>query len=146
MKNFDQFIGIDWSGAKAPVNTKSIAVASCVRGQEAPELRVSNTSGHWSRSDVFEYITKLLKTSKRCFFGIDANFGYAQEVGIRQFGKSYNYKDLWGVVETANKGEDNFFAQKYWVQYPQYFWTEGKQPTHITLPKRITERQCAADG
>lgn len=28
MKNFDLFVGVDWSGAKAPVNTKSIALVS----------------------------------------------------------------------------------------------------------------------
>ena len=146
MKNFDQFVGIDWSGAKAPVFTKSIAVAVCKQGNEAPALVKGPKNGLWSREAVGQWILDILKTSKRTFIGIDANFGYAQAIGEVQFGKSYNYKDLWSDVEARSKGDGNFLAKGYWEAWPQYFWTEGKQPAHITLPKRLTETTCGEAG
>ncbi|MEM7651307.1 MAG: hypothetical protein AAF204_04410, partial [Pseudomonadota bacterium] len=85
-------------------------------------------------------------TSQRSLIGIDANFGYAQKIGEAQFGKAYNYKDLWAAVEKESVAASNFFAGPYWEANPEYFWTAGKQPAHMTFPKRTTEVQCAADG
>ena len=139
MKNFDTFIGIDWSGAKAPIHTKSIAVAMVGQGSDAPILEEEP----WSRSKVFEYIQGI---KRRTLIGIDANFGYAQKIGEAQFGSSYDYNDLWAAVEAKSAHQDNFFAGGYWEHYPQYFWTHGKRPAHITLPKRATEIACSAAG
>lgn len=146
MKNFDIFVGIDWSGAKQ-IHTKAIAVAACEQGRDAPAL-IANPYGHkyWSREAVARWVIDMAKSPKRIMIGIDANFGYAQEVGVAQFGKAYNYNALWAAVESAAKENKNFFAKEYWETHPEHFWWEGKQPKHITLPKRITEHQCAADG
>ena len=135
MKNFDTFIGIDWSGAKSPIYTPSIAVAACERGDVAPTLiRNQSNRNNWSRNDVFEYIQTL---KGRTLIGIDANFGYSEVIGVSQFGKSYDYNDLWQEVEqksmqdkalpqdggvasseTAKVGIDykshNFFAGGFW--------------------------------
>ena len=159
MRNFDIFIGIDWSGAKAPLHTPAIAVAKCYRGDKnAPELIAPNQPGHdgplkdkswstyWSRTDIFEYILDLLKTSKRIFIGVDANFGYAQDIGEKQFGKNYDYKDLWGAVEKESAHDDNFLAAGYWEKHSDIFWVQGKKPDHITLSKRQTETICAENG
>lgn len=146
MKNFDRYVGIDWSGAKAPVFTKSIAVAYCEAGEAPPCLVRGPQNGKWSRTAVADWILSLLKTPQRVLIGIDANFGYAKHVGISQFGKSYNYKTLWGDVEAKSKQDANFLAQGFWEAWPQYFWTEGKQPAHITLPKRTTETVCGEAG
>lgn len=146
MLNFDQFIGIDWSGALSPVQTKSIAVSSCERGSAAPKLLKPPSHKYWSRSDVAAFILDLLNTDKRILIGIDANFGYAAEVIEAQFGKGANYRDLWRAVDDGSKGAPNFFAQKYWQSWPQYFWTEGKRPDHITLPRRVIENECGKAG
>jgi len=139
MKNFDTFIGIDWSGAKSPIHTKSIAVAKCTRGNNAPDL----LRNKWSRKKIFEYIQAL---KGRTLIGIDANFGYAQEIGIKQLGNRYNYNDLWCAVEKKSAQEDNFFASGFWEAYPEYFWTHGKMPPNMQFPKRQTETLCAAQG
>lgn len=142
MKNFDTFMGIDWSGAKSPIMTKAIAVAECKQGDAPPRL----VPGPWSRTKVYDYIGRLLSTDTRRLIGIDANFGYAQETGLSQFGQNYDYRDLWHAVESANLKNDNFFAEGFWQKYPQYFWTGGPKPAHISLPKRLTEITCGQAG
>jgi len=146
MKNFDHFIGIDWSGAK-DIYTPSISIAQCKKGQ-APPVRITNPyhSRHWSRTDVARWILKLCDRRGRILIGIDANFGYAQEIGLGQFGKEYNYSDLWSAVESVNQNEANFYAGRYWQAHPEYFWEVGKKPDHITLPKRLTEITCGEAG
>jgi len=144
MKNFDHFIGIDWSGAKSPIHTKSIAVAKCSRGSAAPDL-IQNTQNqnNWSRKHVFEYIQTL---KGRTLIGIDANFGYSEEIGVAQFGKAYDYNDLWGAVEAESTQSPNFFSSGFWESYPEYFWTHGKMPPHMKFPKRQTEQRCSEQG
>ena len=56
---FDQFIGIDWSGAEKPVKTNAIALARCsVSNVLAPVAIHSKLS----RDDVFQYICKLMRS------------------------------------------------------------------------------------
>lgn len=144
MKNFDRFVGIDWSGAKSPIHTKSIAVSMCGRGSEAPIL----LNAQWSRQKIAEWIGAQLKDHSyaRMLIGVDANFGYAQSVGLEQFGASYDYKDIWANVERKSRPAPNYFAGPYWEHYPQYFWSQGKRPAHITLPQRIIEKACRDAG
>lgn len=146
MLNFDRFIGIDWSGAKSPVHTKSIAIAETLRGNNAPKLINPASHKYWSRSEVASYILNLLKKDERILIGIDANFGYAAEVVAAQFGPQAIYQDLWREVDEASKDDLNFFSEKFWQQWPEYFWTDGKRPDHITLPRRVIENECGVAG
>lgn len=142
MKNFDRFIGIDWSGAKSPINTRSIAVAQCARGTASPLL----SPGPWSRRRVFEHLLTIAASGPRTLVGIDANFGYAQTIGTQQFGEDYDFRTLWQAVEKSSGAFDNFFAGGFWEAWPEYFWTQGKKPDSVTLPKRVTEQACIAAG
>ncbi len=141
MKNFETFIGIDWSGAKSPIHTKSIAVAMCRQGHDVPELiQVEEYRNAWSRKRVFEYIQTF---KERTLIGIDANFGYSEQIGLQQFKKSYDYNDLWRAVEQTSSEHDNFFAGGFWQAHPKFFWTQGKKPLGMQFPKRLTERLCS---
>lgn len=148
MKNFDLFVGIDWSGAKKPVQTKAICVALCEQGQTAPVLVHPDHEGYWSRSDVFAWISSLLAEDQRILIGIDANFGYEQDIGMLQFGECYDHLDVWSAVEKSCEDQDNFFAGGFWASetYGRYFWTSGKKPAHLTLPKRKIEQVCGEKG
>ena len=121
MKNFETFIGIDWSGAKSPIHTPSIAVAKCMQGSDAPTLirnhqkENDKNRNNWSRNDVFEYIQTL---KDRTLIGIDANFGYSEVIGVSQFGKSYDYKGLWAEVESESAHHNNFLAAGFWESHP----------------------------
>jgi hypothetical protein len=144
VRNFDSFIGIDWSGAKSPIKSKAIAVATCSHGKEAPTL----ISQRWSREDVSDYIQSLLGQGKRTLIGIDCNFGYAAQTIEKQFGKDATAANLWQKVEELNTHHMNFFAGDFFSHpdYAPYFWTEGKMPENFTMPQRMTETQCAKDG
>ena len=140
MKNFDVFIGIDWSGAKAPIRTKSIAVATIKKEQDQVALLDIR-----SRMEVFEFIKGLSHLEERAFIGIDCNFGYAASIVEKQFGTKAKYLDLWDVVERTSASHSNFFAGGFWesAKYKDYFWTEGKKPDGFEMPKRHTEIACA---
>jgi hypothetical protein len=144
MKNFDQFIAIDWSGAKSPVNTRAIAMAKCDRNAS----RVDLINGPWSRQKIADYIDELVTQNKRILIGIDANFGYAKDIVQSQMGKKKNAFDLWAEVEKHSKNAPNFFAGGFWehVNYTSYFWTSGKMPNGFQMPKRQTEITCGESG
>ncbi len=144
MKNFDQFVGIDWSGAKSPINTKSIAVARGEQGQGAPILHPEIRS----RTAVAEWIEGLAKIDKRILIGIDCNFGYAHSVVRKKLGAKAIAHDLWAEVDKVNQSQPNFFAGNFWTHqnYKSDFWTEGKMPDGFQMPKRQTEIMCADNG
>ena len=145
MKNFDLFIGIDWSGSKA-INTKSIAVATCLQGKEQPQL-LQNLR---SRTCVANYICDLIKTDQRVLIGIDANFGYYNKVGQKHFGEEYTYLNHWKMVDEYSKDDKNFYAQGFWnnSKFTSDFWQDGKRPDWFDAEKlrRATETQCIKDG
>lgn len=143
MKNFDRFIGIDWSGAKSPIFTKSISVAEC-SNIGTPKL----LNQKWSRQGVADYIESLLEKNERILIGIDCNFGYASDILERQIGVGKNAFDLWAEVEKYYTGIPNFFAGQFWVnkKYAPYFWTGGKMPDGFQMPQRLTEIKCRDNG
>jgi hypothetical protein len=53
---FDNFIGIDWSGDKSKFQ-KGISVAQCEMGNSAPKIIKSNNQ-YWSRTTLFEWLIK----------------------------------------------------------------------------------------
>ncbi|MEM6811074.1 MAG: hypothetical protein AAF549_01260 [Pseudomonadota bacterium] len=141
MLNFDQFIGIDWSGAKSPINTKSIAYASTSRKTNSVTLFQQIRS----RQSVCD---EILKIKGRTLIGIDCNFGYAHQIVEQQLGKDADAYELWETVEAANKDHPNLFAGEFWShpKFGKYFWTEGKMPENFQMPKRTTEIRCADNG
>ncbi len=148
MKNFDKFIGVDWSGAKLPVQTKSIAVASVSQGGDDLHLHTKIRS----RDKVAEYIDSLIEENiqsrGRALIGIDCNFGYAQEIIHKQLGENATAFDLWARVDEVNAQNDNFFAGNFWqhTPYAKDFWTTGKMREGFNMPKRATEIVCAQNG
>jgi hypothetical protein len=141
---FEKYIGIDWSGAKTPKSSYSIAVASStISNESAPEAMTNKQS----RTQVYELIVKSIKDSKKTLIGIDCNFGYNSAVAKQQIGENANFQTLWQTVEDANKEHDNFFAGNMWSLPPfnQYFWTSGKQPEWFNAAKlqRQTEKAAA---
>jgi len=144
MRNFDQFIGIDWSGAKTPILNKSISVSVSDQGQEAPCL----IAGPWSRQKVANWIVDLAKQDKRILIGVDCNFGFASEIIQKQIGDKATVSDLWSKVDEVSKQDSNFFAGSFWSHntYKDDFWTEGKMREGFDMPKRQTEILCAELG
>lgn len=147
MENFDQFIAVDWSGAKAPKSGKSIAVAKAQRQSKDISMLAPPDGGSWSRQDVADLIGRYINEGTRTLAGVDCNFGYAVEVGRQQFGSCCSYQHLWQTVEETSKTLDDFYAGGFWTHdhFKKYFWTSGKQ-NGFTLPRRQTENTCGAQG
>lgn len=142
MKNFERFVGIDWSGAEKPVMNRSIAIAICTQDRPAVEL----LTGPWSREKIGEWIIDLTGAGQRTLIGIDANFGFAQSVIEKQFGAKATYQDLWKAVESACHNAPNYFASGFWQAWPDLFWTHGKMPEGFTMPRRVVETSCGEAG
>ena len=145
MRNFDRFVGIDWTGAKLPIRSPSIAVAMCDQGTEMPPTLIF---GPWSRQMVADYIARLVKDKKRTLVGIDCNFGYAMAVIEAQLGYGKTAFDLWQTVDQCCANDANFFAGEFWTHpdYAAFFWTSGKQPLDFRMPRRVTETACGECG
>lgn len=144
MQNFDQFIGVDWSGAKAPIKTKSIAVASVSKDKDDLTLYQNIRS----RRAVAEFIGDVIESETRTLIGIDCNFGYAAETLRKQINFKAAAPDLWAKVDAVNTESPNFFAGNFWThpKFKEDFWTEGKMPIGFKMPKRTTEVICANNG
>jgi hypothetical protein len=138
---FEQFIGIDWSGAEKPVKTNSIALATCLVSNNYAPVAIQSKL---SREDVFHYICDLMQSGQKVFVGIDCNFGYAKSVAEETFGNDIKYSALWQQVENLNTDNKNLFAGNVWKnpRYQDRFWTKGKQPDWFNLDtlRRITEK------
>jgi len=149
VKPFENYVGIDWSGAKTPIFNKAISVSTVESGSYAPQL----LSQKWARQTVAEYILDLAQNIKmpRTLIGIDCNFGYADEVVTKQFGQNATHRDVWAGVDAAciaHKDSANFFAGGFW-QSPQYapdFWISGKRRADFNMPRRETEIACSDQG
>nr|WP_136251622.1 hypothetical protein [Ningiella ruwaisensis] len=144
---FDSYIGIDWSGAKSPLKSNAIAMASC---DNIIDSKPCFDSKKKSRSDVFAVLRDYANDKKRTLAGIDCNFGYCIDVGHKQFGKNAHFNTLWQTVDALNHGHDNFFAGEFWThpEYGRAFWTQGKQPEWFDLHalRRQTEIKAHLQG
>jgi len=144
MKNFDIFVGIDWSGARSPIFSNSIAVSTAQWGKSSPVI----DDIKWSRTSVVDYILSLQNIKKRILIGIDCNFGYAKAIVEKQFGDDYIAPQMWERVDDICKDDENFFAGRFWQHslYQKYFWSKGKRPKIFEMPQRLTEKMCAQNG
>lgn len=146
MIDFDIFVGIDWSGAKYPIQSKAISLSWCRKGGTPPQL----LSGALSRRDIANWILQISSQNKRVLIGIDCNLGYSSNVIIEQFGEFSTAIDLWQEIEKLSYQDNNFHAEHFWKhdKYKNYFWSSGKQPDwyHPQDLRRITEKQCILSG
>ena len=159
IKNFADFIGIDWSGAniKPSKGNPALAVGHCQSGDGPPRLVLPENGGAWTRQAIADFIFAFSRESpeRRVLIGIDCNFGYCHAVGVRQFGASYTSYDLWQAVENAaaeklGAESQDFYAGTY-ARHPvfgQAFWTKGPQPDWFIPEKlmRQTEKHCIAQS
>lgn len=138
-------MAIDWSGAKFPEKSRALALAWCGKGEDAPTV----IEHPLTRSVVRDWIARRVEMAERCLIGIDCNFGYAEEIGVAQFGKDYTYFDLWQAVEDSSKSLPDYFAEGFWQHdvYGHHFWTKGSRPSHFDAARqRVTEHVCREKG
>lgn len=143
---FDIFVGIDWSGAKYPLNSHSISLSWCQAGDTVPYY----LEGPLSRRDVANWIIDKAANGLRIFIGIDCNLGYSANIIAQQFGQHASASDLWDEVDRLNRQDANFNSNLFWndQQYKKYFWTYGQKPDWYDQQslRRLTEKECILQG
>jgi hypothetical protein len=131
---FNRFIGIDWSGA-AGARHKSVQVAVCEAGGEAPEL-VLPASGIWSRAGVLDWLGGL---SGDVLVGMDAGFGFA---AVPPFAGPA--RDLWAEIDAVAAADADLGGHSYIAHRRDAFWLGAADgPRHLRAHLRVTERVYA---
>ena len=157
LPTFSHYMGIDWSGAKTPKRSHSIAVSQCSSGQlqsnrQCSALMAAPTAleHKLSREDVFDILSDAVTSSRRTLVGIDCNFGYCQSVAHAQFYNNITAQKLWHEINTLCQHENNYFAGEVWtsIALAKHFWCEGKQPNWFNAKqlRRVTEQAAADSG
>jgi len=80
---FDRFIGIDYSGAKAPHEPLSgLRVFTCTRHGQMEEIRPTSLR-HWTRQQLFTWLTDEVLHGPRSLIGIDHGFSFPKIYFLR---------------------------------------------------------------
>ena len=117
--NFDNFIGLDWSGDKNKFQ-RGISVAQCVTNNNAPKI-VKPKDQYWSRFTLVEWLIKEI-TNKKTLVGFDFSFSYpfydnfSYFPGIRD--SPVTPYGLWEKVDFINNKIPNFYGGGIWFNEP----------------------------
>ena len=129
LKNFDIYVGIDWSGAFSPFKNPALTFASCPAGTKAPHLVWPPDNGYWSRTAVAGFLENcaLHSSGHRYLVGIDCNFGYASSVLRACHPDMATAENLWRAVDETCRDAPDFYAGPYTERSPasSYFWRNG---------------------
>lgn len=143
MRDFDLYVGIDWSGAKSPIRSKSISLSWCYAGSDCPEF-IKNPL---SRDDVAYWILDRVNEGKKLFIGIDCNLSYSSQMMDKMMGRDPTPQELWAHINSFGSTDDNLCAESFWLdkKHSQYFWMGGHKPNWYdkSLTNRLTDITCA---
>lgn len=146
MTSFDQFVAIDWSGARQ-VNTKAIAVAVCDKRGNANLLKPRG-SILWSRQLVHDYLLSLTEGSNRVLVGIDCNLGLPAQIARSLLRGNLSGRRLWDALHALAPDTENFYAEPVWssAELSPYFWQSGTMPRTWLNLRRNCEKVSIAMG
>jgi hypothetical protein len=80
MSIFSKYVGIDYSGLKAPVSRlKQLQVFDCLAGSEPARVEPYDAAArNWCRKEVGKYIRDLLLSEDEVIIGIDHSFSFPE--------------------------------------------------------------------
>jgi len=150
MHTFDQYVGIDWTGAEV---AKGIGVAAAdADGRVHPILPPGRW---WRRVEVVDRLAAEIRSGRRLLIGIDCGFGLPWVPGAGYLDGRVPGVDglfaLWDLVEDASGGAPDDFAGPA-VLDPRFapsFWINGRTPAHWgdgSTKRRRTEVVAAETG
>jgi hypothetical protein len=144
-KCFQEFVGIDWSGARE--NYGGIAVAICEIGNAPPTL-VRSRGKRWTRREIAEWLVDKLNGSRPVLVGLDFAFGLPYEEDCGYLGGTTDIDSifrLWSLIEEKSASALDFGCSPF-VDHPDHshlFWQESRAPAMWVNRKRRTELVCA---
>ncbi len=139
MLRFDQFVAIDWSGAKGSKH-KGISVAHCASGNAPPRL-VSPPQSYWSRRLILEW---LKAQSGNMLIGFDFSFAppFVERGAYFPGDPTPNYaKEFWRYVDNICDDEDLGAASLLEAHHRRHFYfgkADGRKSDFMHL------RRCEA--
>lgn len=150
---FEEFIGIDWSGAKGPY-LKNLKVAGCVPGGSVPKLMLPPKGENWRRDELVDWVIE--EANQRCILvGADFAFAYPYRDQNAYFPRHLESPEsapsLWQTVETICKDEPNFYGGPFYkdqaAPFSQYFcYQTYRGPYFDNNRLRRTDQACELMG
>ncbi|MEO5937557.1 MAG: hypothetical protein ABIQ43_00950 [Sphingomonas sp.] len=117
MRRFDNFVAIDWSGAKSE-RLKGIAIARCSWGSEAPVL--VDPGRRWSRAEVLDWLKTDLPPNSIVGLDLSPGLPFDAEQGFFPgwADSPRDAKALWRLVDELC-ANDQHMAVSSFVNHPE---------------------------
>ena len=146
---FEQFIGIDWSGAKGPA-LPGLQVAVAEPGDAAPTLVPPSLGKWWTRPMVVDWLRGRLRAG-RVLVGFDFAFAYAHaDLGcyFPETGPGVDdARSLWSLVEEVCRGVPQLYGAPFYnrddLAFHRHFLSPKGKGDLFTSRRRLTEAACA---
>ena len=140
--DFENYIGIDWSGDKNNYQ-RGISVALCKNGNNTPKI-IMPTEKYWSRYDLIGWLNKKT-TKEKSLIGFDFAFSYpfydcfSYFPGIKE--SPINAKSLWFMIDNINHNKENLYGGKIWdkIPYSKFYNAPKSKGKYFTSRRRLTE-------
>lgn len=147
----DFYVGVDWSGARGR-RLKSLRVAICAAGREAPWLIPGPIHGDWSRPAFLEWLLAQLASGKRVVCGLDFSFCFpycdydAYFPGLDAAPGSVG--EFWSRVESVCAGDLDLFGGQVPEEpcFAGFFRSRGQLGGQYERRLRVTEQACQEQG
>ena len=144
---FDQFVGVDWSGARGP-RLPGLQVAVATSGTSPPRLTSNPDGGHWTRSAFAAWFPELASQGGRVLAGFDFAFSFPRAdsgyffPGVERPPKSAFA--LWRCVDRVCRGTAEFYAGPFVETAPYAAFFQGGR--HYRPRLRLTDERCRESG
>ena len=148
-REFELFVGIDWSGAKGP-RQPGLSVFAAGPGNSVPERVFPPDGRYWSRIAILDYL-RFQATKKRVLAGIDFAFAYPVsdvDGSICGYFPGYPHSpetahDLWALIDRLNAERPDLYGGGIW-DHPQlgayYNAPGGRRGTAFSSRRRLAEQ------
>lgn len=166
MPAFEHYVGIRYSGRKAPNERLDGLVAFAARNALDPwrELNRSDPEGRWSRQELAEWLLAELTREERVIVGIDHAFAFPQSYMHRNDLESWDaflrdFEERWPTHQVSVKEllpgllrlgtEDEQRLTNRWTAFPrsvfQFDFHDAARATHAGIPWLAYLRRAAGE-
>ena len=117
--DFENYIGIDWSGDKNNYQ-RGIGVSLCKNGNNSPKI-IKSKEKYWSRNNLINWLNEKI-TKEKSLIGFDFAFSYpfydcfSYFPGIKE--SPINAKSLWLMIDNINDNKENLYGGGIWNKKP----------------------------
>ncbi len=153
MRDFDCFVGIDWSGARG-AHQAGLAVFIAEAGDSAPIRVIPPNQRRWSRDEIASWLQEI-SANRRVLAGIDFAFAYPiydMEGAYCGYFPEFDHNpqdavSLWRLIEKINQTEPHLYGGAIWDHTdlgPYYNAPSGRRGAKFSSRRRQTEQVAKA--